>query len=57
MAVTLPLNKTSQLKVKFPAWHAEELKETEKLVKSGQAKFSDWEEVKVRIRRKAAMLT
>lgn len=43
-------------KVESPAWHAEELKETEKLVKSGQAKFSDWKEAKVRIRRKAAKL-
>ncbi|MGV3755014.1 MAG: hypothetical protein ACO1QS_06505 [Verrucomicrobiota bacterium] len=43
--------------MKPPVWHAEELKATEKLVKSGQAKFSDWKEAKVRIRRKAAMLT
>jgi hypothetical protein len=57
MAGTPPLNKMSQSKVKSPVWHAKELKATKKLVKSGQAKFSDWEEAKVRIRRKAAMLT
>lgn len=56
MAGTFPINKMSQSKVKSPAWHAEELKATEKLVKSGQAKFSDWEEAKIRIRRKAAKL-
>ncbi len=56
MAGTFPINKMSQSKVKSPAWHAEELKATEKLVKSGQANFSDWEEAKVRIRRKAAKL-
>jgi len=39
-----------------PAWHADVLQEAEAKVKSGQAKFSDWEEAKVRIRRKAAKL-
>mgnify|MGYP001572078941 CR=1 FL=1 len=39
-----------------PAWHAEALRETERLVQKGKAKFSDWEEAKRRIRRKAARL-
>jgi hypothetical protein len=37
-----------------PAWHADALLETERLVRQGKAKFSDWEEAKRRIRRKAA---
>ena len=37
-----------------PAWHAEALRETESLVRQGKAKFSDWQEAKRRIRRKAA---
>jgi len=39
-----------------PAWHAQALREAERAVKSGKAKFSDWEEAKKRIRRKAAKL-
>ena len=39
-----------------PAWHAQELREAERAVKSGKARFSDWEEAKKRIRRKAAKL-
>lgn len=39
---------------KSPAWHGEALKETERLVKAGKAKFTNWDEAKVRIRRKAA---
>ncbi len=37
-----------------PAWHAEALRETDSLVRQGKAKFSDWQEAKRRIRRKAA---
>jgi len=37
-----------------PAWHAEALRETERLVRQGKAKFSGWQEAKRRIRRKAA---
>jgi hypothetical protein len=37
-----------------PAWHAEALRETESLVRQGKAKFSDWQEAKRPIRRKAA---
>lgn len=37
-----------------PAWHADALRETERLVRQGKAKFSDWQEAKRRIRRKAA---
>lgn len=39
-----------------PAWHADALKEAERLVKSGKAKFSDWDEAKARINRAAARL-
>ena len=39
-----------------PAWHAQALHEAERVMKSGKAKFSDWDEAKKRIRRKAAKL-
>jgi hypothetical protein len=39
-----------------PAWHAQALHEAERAVKSGETQFSDWEESKKRIRRKAAKL-
>ena len=39
-----------------PAWHAKALRQTERLVKGGKAKFSDWVVAKERIRRKAAKL-
>jgi hypothetical protein len=39
-----------------PAWHVQPLREAERAVKSGKAKFSDWDEAKKRIRRKAAKL-
>ena len=38
------------------AFHAQALREAERAMKSGKAKFSDWEEAKKRIRRKAAKL-
>lgn len=37
-----------------PAWHGEALQESQRLVKNGKAKFSDWDEAKARLRRKAA---
>ena len=37
-----------------PAWHGEVLRETEKLVRQGKAKFSDWRDAKRRISRKAS---
>jgi hypothetical protein len=40
-----------------PSWHADELRKAERLVGEGKAKFSDWEEAKVRIRRKAAKIS
>lgn len=46
-----------EAKVKSPAWHAESLREAERLVKTGKAKFSDWDEAKSRIRRAAAKIT
>jgi hypothetical protein len=39
-----------------PAWHEEALLEAEHAVKTGKARFSDWEEAKKRIRRKATKL-
>ena len=39
-----------------PAWHEQALRETETIVKAGEAKFSDWEEAKKRLRRKAEKL-
>jgi hypothetical protein len=38
------------------AWHAQALRESDRAVKNGKAKFSDWETAKKRIRRKAAKL-
>jgi hypothetical protein len=35
-----------------PAWHADALHQTERLLKDGKAKFSDWDHAKERIRRK-----
>lgn len=37
-----------------PAWHKDALEEATRAVKSGKAKFSDWEEAKERLRRKIA---
>jgi hypothetical protein len=37
-----------------PPWHGKELAETTRLVKVGKAGFSDWNEAKVRLRRKTA---
>jgi hypothetical protein len=37
-----------------PAWHAEELEKTRKRIREGEAKFSNWEEAKERMRRRAA---
>ena len=39
-----------------PAWHEQALRETEKLVASGEAKFSDWDEAKKGMRAKAEKL-
>jgi len=36
-----------------PDWHATALQEAEHLVRSGKAKFSDWQAAKRRLRRKA----
>jgi Putative addiction module component len=43
-------------KVASPAWHGHALSEAERLVKAGKAKFMDWDEAKVVLRRKAAKL-
>jgi hypothetical protein len=43
-------------RLESPAWHAQALREAERAVKSGKAKFSDWDEAKKRISRKAAKL-
>jgi hypothetical protein len=39
-----------------PAWHEEALRAAERAVAAGTAKFSDWDEAKHRLRRKAAKL-
>lgn len=39
-----------------PAWHEEALRAAERAVADGTAKFSEWEEAKQRLRRKAAKL-
>ena len=43
-------------KVASPAWHGHALRETERLVKAGKARFMDWDEAKVVLRKKAAKL-
>jgi putative addiction module component len=43
-------------RLESPEWHAQALREAERTVKNGKAKFSDWEKAKKRIRRKAANL-
>ncbi len=45
-----------EARMESPTWHLEALRETERLVKAGKAKFIDWEEATTRIRRKAAKL-
>jgi Putative addiction module component len=39
-----------------PAWHEQALREAERAVKAGKAQFSEWDEAKKRIRRKAEKL-
>jgi hypothetical protein len=40
--------------IKSPSWHRDELRKSERAVKSGKAKFSDWDEAKARIRQRTA---
>ncbi|MGC2352022.1 MAG: addiction module protein [Candidatus Udaeobacter sp.] len=39
-----------------PEWHQVALREAERALKTGKAQFSDWDEAKKRVRRKAAEL-
>lgn len=39
-----------------PSWHAGVLRESERLVKEGKAKFSDWDQAKNKISRKASRI-
>ena len=39
-----------------PAWHEKALREAEAAIKSGKAKFIDWDEAKERIRRMTSRL-
>ena len=39
---------------KSPDWHQEVLAEREKLIESGQAKFVDWEQAKIDIRKRVS---
>jgi hypothetical protein len=43
---------SNESKFESPAWHLDVLKDREKLVRSGKAKFSDWSEAKDRIRKR-----
>ena len=45
-----------ETKADSPAWNAEVLSETERLVKEGKAKFLDWDEAKVLLRSKVMKL-
>ena len=46
-----------EAKVFSPAWHADALKDTERMVRAGKTKFMDWDEAKTLLRRKAAKLS
>lgn len=46
----------NEAKVKSPPWHEQALRDAECAVKQGKALFSDWDEAKKRLRRKAAKL-
>lgn len=37
-----------------PAWHEEALRQTERMVRAGKAKFVDWDDAKAILRRRAA---
>ncbi len=43
--------------IESPAWHGEALRETERLIKAGKAKFLDLEDAKAALRRKIARLS
>jgi hypothetical protein len=45
---------SDQDRFESPLWHEGALREAERAVKDGKAKFSDWEEAKKRLRRKVA---
>jgi hypothetical protein len=40
--------------IESPAWHEEELRERERKIASGEAKFIDWEKAKADIRRRTS---
>jgi hypothetical protein len=40
--------------VESPTWHEEELRERERKIESGEAKFTDWEKAKADIRRQTS---
>ena len=40
--------------IESPEWHREVLEEREKRIASGEAKFSDWEQAKAEIRKRAS---
>jgi len=59
LAFTLSIGRTSQTtesQFHSPIWHTKALRQTERLVKAGKAKFSDWAVARERIRRKAGKL-
>jgi hypothetical protein len=40
--------------VDSPAWHEQALRQTERMVKAGKAKFVDWDDAKAILRRRVA---
>ncbi len=40
--------------IESPAWHEEELRERERKIASGEARFIDWEKAKADIRRRTS---
>ena len=40
--------------IESPAWHGEELRERERKIASGEARFIDWEKAKADIRRRTS---
>lgn len=43
--------------IESPTWHEEELRERERKIESGEAKFTDWEKAKADLQRETAALS
>lgn len=46
----------NETKIKSPSWHGKVLRETQKLVKAGKAKFIDWDVAKASLREKISKI-